>query len=304
MLIYYRSAKKKTKRADKNAYSERRIIKMARRYYQQKPSIPKKNSKKHRLLHTGYTQFTTTVIIACLVVGLGLMMVTAFAKTENENTKTVFAKTYSGTVTGSAVMLKIQTPEEPVIEPSAKPSQTPEITKTPESTKQPEPVATKKPKKDNEEKTVVTDSDEGTYVKPGKKVDIPEDTPKPTKKPSHKHDNSKNGKNTGVSGPMKHHLTRSGGVFAGPSGKETYYNLPMQGVVRIMRRAGYSESKYPYHIRKDGVKMLGPYIMVAANQKLRPLGTILPSSLGTAIVCDTGSFASSNPKQLDIAVSW
>ena len=27
--------------------------------------------------------------------------------------------------------------------------------------------------------------------------------------------------------PERPHLTKSGGVFAGPSGKETYYNLPM-----------------------------------------------------------------------------
>ena len=33
-------------------------------------------------------------------------------------------------------------------------------------------------------------------------------------------------------------------------------------------------------------------------------GTIVPSSLGDAIVCDTGGFAHSNPTQLDIAVSW
>lgn len=94
------------------------------------------------------------------------------------------------------------------------------------------------------------------------------------------------------------------GTVNGPSGKETYYNLEMSGVIRIMRNLGYSEEKYPYSVRKDGVKMLGPYIMCAANLSLRPRGTILETSLGTAIVCDTGGFAKKNPRQLDIAVNW
>lgn len=99
-------------------------------------------------------------------------------------------------------------------------------------------------------------------------------------------------------------LSKSKGVVYGPSGKETYYNLDMSGVINIMRRAGYSEADYPYWIREDGVKMLGNYVMVAANYNTRPRGTILESSLGTAIVCDTGGFANSNPTQLDIAVTW
>lgn len=99
-------------------------------------------------------------------------------------------------------------------------------------------------------------------------------------------------------------LTPSAGVFNGPSGKETYYNLPMDGVVNIMRNAGFSEEEYPYWVRDDGVKMLGPYVMVAADLSIRPRGSLIESSLGTAIVCDTGGFAASNPTQLDIAVTW
>lgn len=99
-------------------------------------------------------------------------------------------------------------------------------------------------------------------------------------------------------------LTPAKGVVYGPSGKETYYNLPMAGVISIMRGLGYSEAEYPYHVREDGVKMLGPYIMVAANLNIRPRGTIYQTSLGNAIVCDTGEFAKDNPMQTDIAVSW
>jgi len=99
-------------------------------------------------------------------------------------------------------------------------------------------------------------------------------------------------------------ITASGGVNYGPSGYETYYNLPMGGVIDIMRSAGFDEEEYPYWVREDGAKMLGPYIMVAASLDLRPRGSIVECSLGTALVCDTGGFASSNPTQLDIAVDW
>lgn len=96
-------------------------------------------------------------------------------------------------------------------------------------------------------------------------------------------------------------LTAKSGVNYGPTGKETYYNLPMDGVVKIMHSKGF-EGKY--WVREDGVKMFGDYIMVAANLERFPRGTIVKTSLGLAIVSDTGSFAESNPTQLDIAVTW
>lgn len=99
-------------------------------------------------------------------------------------------------------------------------------------------------------------------------------------------------------------LTKSGGVFHGVSGKETWYNLPMGGVIRIMRDAGFSELTHPFWIREDGCKMLGSYIMVAANLELRPRGTLVETSLGTGIVCDTGSFCQKDKTAIDIAVNW
>ncbi len=99
-------------------------------------------------------------------------------------------------------------------------------------------------------------------------------------------------------------LSKSKGVVNGPSGKESYYNLNMTKIVSAMRSAGYSEEEYPYWIREDGVKMLGQYVMVAANYEIRPRGTIIESSLGYAIVCDTGGFAKRNPTQIDVAVNW
>lgn len=99
-------------------------------------------------------------------------------------------------------------------------------------------------------------------------------------------------------------LTRSKGAIQGPSGKETYYNLNMNGVISAMRKKGYSAKDYPYWVRSDGVKMFGNYVMVAANLNIRPKGTIVQTSLGLGIVCDTGGFAKKNTKQLDIATAW
>jgi hypothetical protein len=104
--------------------------------------------------------------------------------------------------------------------------------------------------------------------------------------------------------PERPHLTKSGGVFAGPSGKETYYNLPMGNIITEMRNNGYTVEEYPYWVREDGAKMLGEYVMCGAYLGTRPKGTILETSLGMAIVVDTGPFAYKNPTQLDMAVDW
>lgn len=99
-------------------------------------------------------------------------------------------------------------------------------------------------------------------------------------------------------------LTKEIGGNMGPAGRETYYNLPMQGCINKMRSLGYSEEEYPYWIRDDGAKMLGRYVMIAANWKIRPLGTILETSLGWSIVVDTGDFVADYPYGVDIAVDW
>ena len=96
-------------------------------------------------------------------------------------------------------------------------------------------------------------------------------------------------------------LSRGRGTIQGPSGKETYYNLNMSGVVSIMRRMGYD---YEYWVRDAVVKMFGNYVMLAANLNLRPRGSLVQTSLGMGIVCDTGGFAKRNPRQIDIATTW
>ena len=96
-----------------------------------------------------------------------------------------------------------------------------------------------------------------------------------------------------------------GTIENGPSGgKETYYDLNMTKVVEKMRDQGFDEDNYPYWIRDDGVKMLGDYVMVAAALDVHPRGSIVATSLGQGLVCDTGEFAKTNKLQLDIATSW
>lgn len=99
-------------------------------------------------------------------------------------------------------------------------------------------------------------------------------------------------------------ITVQRGGYMGPSGRETYYNLNMSLCVAYMRDLGYDEIEYPYWIRDDGAKMLGNYVMCAANWSIRPKGTILETSLGDAIVVDTGDFVLDYPYGVDLAVDW
>lgn len=96
-------------------------------------------------------------------------------------------------------------------------------------------------------------------------------------------------------------LTPSGGVYNGPSGLETYYNLPMDGVIQQARNYGIEGE---YWVRDDGVKMYGDYVILACNRDVHPMGSLVETSLGTGISLDTGGFATGNPTQCDIAVSW
>lgn len=95
-------------------------------------------------------------------------------------------------------------------------------------------------------------------------------------------------------------LTKEKGAVYGPSGKETFYNLDMTGVVYIMHLLGY---KGDYWVRSDGVKMFGDYIMCGADFSKHPRGSLIETSLGTAIVVDTGAFSLSDV-EVDIATAW
>ena len=98
--------------------------------------------------------------------------------------------------------------------------------------------------------------------------------------------------------PMK--LNRViGAIYQYDGTKETYYNLPMGGVIDIMRGIGNTDE---YWVREDGVKMLGDYVMCAGNLQVYQRGQIVDTSLGKGIICDTGT--SLVGKWLDIAVDW
>ncbi len=96
-------------------------------------------------------------------------------------------------------------------------------------------------------------------------------------------------------------LNKTNGVVNGPNGKETYYNLNMSKIVSALQKKSKDSE---YWVRNDGVKMFGEYIMVAANLSVYPRGTVVETSLGTGIVCDTGAFARSSGITFDIATAW
>ena len=96
-------------------------------------------------------------------------------------------------------------------------------------------------------------------------------------------------------------LTKSRGVTYYEGHKETWYNLPMEVVVSVAHSRGLEGE---FWTREDGAKMLGEYVMIAADQSLHPYGSLVETSLGTGIVVDTGSFIYAEPTQIDIAVNW
>lgn len=100
------------------------------------------------------------------------------------------------------------------------------------------------------------------------------------------------------------HITADGGTYNNEYGqKETWYNLDMSGIVRRMRDRGYSVEEYPYWVKPDTrEKMLGDYIMVAADLSIYKRGTIVNTSLGPGIVCDTGKDIKG--QRFDLAVDW
>lgn len=90
----------------------------------------------------------------------------------------------------------------------------------------------------------------------------------------------------------------------GPSGVETWYNMPMDGFIQFIYDLGFTG----YHwIREDGVHMwndgTGDYVICGGYLPVRPRGTKVQTSLGPGIVLDTGYFYYGE-YQLDIATIW
>ena len=98
-------------------------------------------------------------------------------------------------------------------------------------------------------------------------------------------------------------LTKAKGVFhhvdsRGVTHRETYYDLPMGGVMRACGGGTYS-------VRADGAKVdQDGYILVAANLNRYPRCSVVETSLGPGKVYDTGGFAAVHPDGFDLATDW
>ena len=80
--------------------------------------------------------------------------------------------------------------------------------------------------------------------------------------------------------------------------KETWYNLPMGKCVQRAQDMGIPCEQWE---REDGVKMFGPWVIVAAHPSVTRY-TIVDTSLGQGIVLDRHTCQDKN--LYDIAVNW
>lgn len=104
--------------------------------------------------------------------------------------------------------------------------------------------------------------------------------------------------------PKANALTRSKGAHVyvdgdGVAHRETYYDLPMNIVIKACGPAGV------YTIRSDGAKVdQDGYILVAAGLAAYPRCTVVDTSMGPGKVYDTGGFALRHPYGFDLATDW
>ena len=95
-------------------------------------------------------------------------------------------------------------------------------------------------------------------------------------------------------------LTARGGVYNNPDTgmTETYYNRPMTKVVQRAQEAGIP---CEYWERDDGMKMFGPWVIVASHPSVTRY-TFVETSRGTGIVLDRHTVSDENV--IDLAVTW
>ena len=98
-------------------------------------------------------------------------------------------------------------------------------------------------------------------------------------------------------------LNASMGVLeVGPNGGcEMWHNLDMTQCIKNLKEMGIDMCHWT---RDDGVQMYGPYVMCAASLETYEMGDIVVTSLGEAIVCDTGDYAKIDPLWVNIATVW
>ena len=99
-------------------------------------------------------------------------------------------------------------------------------------------------------------------------------------------------------------LTKSKGAHMfkdskGVTHRETYYDLPMNVVMRSCGAGGQ------YSVRPDGAKVDNDgYVIIAAHLGNYPRCSVVETSLGPGKVYDTGSFTSKHPHGFDLATDW
>lgn len=93
-------------------------------------------------------------------------------------------------------------------------------------------------------------------------------------------------------------LTAKAGRIVYGDHVETWYNLNMDRVIeRADKALGMTNL---YHVREDGVRMYGPWVIVAADKSAIRY-TRVDTSLGEGIILDTHN---TDPEVYDIAVTW
>ena len=103
--------------------------------------------------------------------------------------------------------------------------------------------------------------------------------------------------------PGPNSLTKSKGaqIFTDSKGvphRETYYDLPMNVVMRACGGGAYTVRADGAKIDKDG------YILIAAHLGNYPRCSIVETSMGLGKVYDTGGFTAKHPHGFDLATDW
>ena len=96
-------------------------------------------------------------------------------------------------------------------------------------------------------------------------------------------------------------LTATKGINTFEGHTESWYNLNMNRVIARTDKAFKMTGLY--HIDERGVKMYGPWVIVAADPRVHGRYTLVETSLGTGICLDVHT-VEDNPELIDIATNW
>jgi hypothetical protein len=93
-------------------------------------------------------------------------------------------------------------------------------------------------------------------------------------------------------------LTAKLGTIQFEGHKETWYDLPMQKVVKSAQNIGIP---CEYWVREDGVKMFGQWVIIAAHPSKIKYSRV-QTSLGEGIILDVHEV--DDTELIDIATDW